>query len=504
MPIPVVDIFAGPGGLGEGFSAFFPTATARQSPFRIAISAEMEANAAKTLRLRAFFRQFAPGHAPTSYYDYVAGRTQEPWTDATKAEWQAACKEARQLKLGDSGDDAILHERIRAIVRTDQPWVLIGGPPCQAYSLVGRARNRGIAGYRPEDDERYVLYKHYLKLVSKFRPAVFVMENVKGLLSATINGNSVFSEIVEGLQQPGGRHGPRYQLIPLVVPKSGDSAGRLDPRSYVLRAETLGVPQARHRVILVGVSEDLTIGRGISLVPDERRFSVSDVIGGLPRRRSGATDKTIGVWWPFAQDILERTSRASKDPEVSDELERLFDHVRKADPGSGGRWTAKTKGSERVPEHLRRWLLDPRLDGILNHEVRDHMTSDLKRYAYASAFAKVHGRSPRGAKEFPSALHPRHSNWTSGKFVDRFKVQVGSKPSSTVTSHLSKDGHYFIHPDPIQMRSLSVREAARLQTFPDNYFFEGTRGAQFKQVGNAVPPWMARQIASAVYSFLKP
>jgi DNA (cytosine-5)-methyltransferase 1 len=132
------------------------------------------------------------------------------------------------------------------------------------------------------------------------------------------------------------------------------------------------------------------------------------------------------------------------------------------------------------------------------------MTSDLKRYAYASAFAKVHGRSPRGAKEFPSALHPRHSNWTSGKFVDRFKVQVGSKPSSTVTSHLSKDGHYFIHPDPIQMRSLSVREAARLQTFPDNYFFEGTRGAQFKQVGNAVPPWMARQIASAVYSFLKP
>jgi len=144
-----------------------------------------------------------------------------------------------------------------------------------------------------------------------------------------------------------------------------------------------------------------------------------------------------------------------------------------------------------------------KLDGILNHEVREHMELDLQRYAYASAFAQVHGRSPRGAEEFPRSLHPKHKNWKSGKFVDRFKVQLNDKPSLTVTSHLSKDGHYFIHPDPSQLRSLSVREAARLQTFPDNYFFEGARGHQFKQVGNAVPPWLARQIAGVVYSYLK-
>lgn len=132
------------------------------------------------------------------------------------------------------------------------------------------------------------------------------------------------------------------------------------------------------------------------------------------------------------------------------------------------------------------------------------MTSDFERYAFVSAFGQVHGRSPRGAKEFPRSLYPKHKNWKSGKFIDRFKVQLADHPSSTVTSHLCKDGHYFIHPDPSQLRSLSVREAARLQTFPDNYFFEGTRGAQFKQVGNAVPPWMARQIAGVVYSYLKP
>jgi DNA (cytosine-5)-methyltransferase 1 len=200
--------------------------------------------------------------------------------------------------------------------------------------------------------------------------------------------------------------------------------------------------------------------------------------------------------------MLDAAGQVADDEKTSELLARLVKHLPRRDPGSGGRWMPKSSTSDDVPAHLSRWLTDSRLEGILNHEVRDHMTSDMVRYAYASAFAKAHGRSPRGAAEFPSALHPDHKNWESGKFVDRFKVQLGGAPSSTVTSHLAKDGHYFIHPDPSQLRSLSVREAARLQTFPDNYFFEGSRGAQYRQVGNAVPPWMARQIAGVVHSFL--
>lgn len=502
MRIPVVDIFAGPGGLGEGFAAFSPTRRPSLRPFRIAVSAEMDRDAARTLRLRAFFRQFPPGHAPSSYYDYVAGRAETPWTAATEAEWRIAGDEARQLTLGEPEHDGFLHARIREATRKDEPWVLIGGPPCQAYSLVGRARNLGIKGYTPENDHRHFLYTHYLQILSDRRPAAFVMENVKGILSSKVGGELMFPRILEDLHQPGRRRGARYRIVPLALSRSDARSGS-SGSAFVLRAEELGVPQARHRVVLLGIREDLESSGGGLLVPEDARYGVSTAIAGLPSLRSGVTDAEVASWWKFARELLIAAAAWSNDRKVEALLTRVAGSVRKRDPGMGGRWVPKTDTSDVVPQHLRNWLTDARLDGVLNHEVREHMTADLVRYAFASAFALVNGHSPRGSEEFPAALHPRHRNWTSGKFVDRFKVQISGSPSSTITSHLSKDGHYFIHPDPGQLRSLSVREAARLQTFPDNYFFEGSRGAAFKQVGNAVPPWMARQIAGVVYSFIR-
>jgi DNA (cytosine-5)-methyltransferase 1 len=153
----------------------------------------------------------------------------------------------------------------------------------------------------------------------------------------------------------------------------------------------------------------------------------------------------------------------------------------------------------KCPRRLRSWLMDSSLKALPNNETRGHMPSDLARYFFATVFGQVAGTSPK-ASHYPADLAPDHRNWNTGKFADRFRVQLWNQPSTTVTCHISKDGHYFIHPDPMQCRSLTVREAARLQTFPDNYFFKGNRTQQYVQVGNAVPPYLARQIAEALHS----
>ena len=148
------------------------------------------------------------------------------------------------------------------------------------------------------------------------------------------------------------------------------------------------------------------------------------------------------------------------------------------------------------------WLTGGRPSAVIQHEARGHMPADLQRYAYLAAMAR------RGdiikVSDLPRHLRPLHKNVmrADAPFADRFRVQVGGRPSTTVVSHIAKDGHYYIHPDPDQMRSLSVREAARLQTFPDDYFFCGNRTQQYHQVGNAVPPLLARQLAEVVQSLL--
>lgn len=186
-------------------------------------------------------------------------------------------------------------------------------------------------------------------------------------------------------------------------------------------------------------------------------------------------------------------------PDAQNSAEEAYESIKSKLDQGGEFVSAKEKHKHCLPSELEGWYEDKRLLGFLNHEARNHMPEDLHRYLYASCYAKANnGISPR-SRDYPEILAPKHKNWKTGNFTDRFKVQAANRVASTVTSHISKDGHYFIHYDPAQCRSLTVREAARIQTFPDNYFFEGYRTEQYVQVGNAVPPLLANHLAKVVF-----
>jgi DNA (cytosine-5)-methyltransferase 1 len=509
----VVDLFAGPGGLAEGFSSIRDENGNR--PFKIVLSVEKEPSAYATLLLRGFLRQFANGY-PEEYYAFLNGRSDEPdWEKLYPNEWRAAAAEAVNRELGTRKGRRELNRRLDSIRRTYKDRViLIGGPPCQAYSLVGRARNRGVEGYNASKDHRHFLYREYIRILNRLRPVVFVMENVKGLLSSVVDGESVFEKVLDDLQAAGGeRHS--YQLMPLAGLEDAEDDEHFRFRDFVVEAEKFGLPQARHRVIVVGVRNDFASGlsredirRGL-LTPSPARVTVRDVLGGLPRLRSSLSEvvDSEDEWRKTVVALMQVVARLK--PPLSEKRTKAF-RIRALKHSAilKRRREALERTSDEVaigtacPRKLRSWLLDPSLKKLPNHNTRSHMASDLARYFFAAVFAQVTGVSPK-ASHYPHELAPKHKNWKSGKFADRFRVQLWSHPSTTVTSHISKDGHYFIHPDPLQCRSLTVREAARLQTFPDNYFFKGNRTQQYVQVGNAVPPYLARQIGAALHSLLQ-
>jgi len=468
----------------------------------------------RTLRLRTFYRLCeSKGRIPKSYYEYVRGNRKDPFDSATQDLWARAEAETEPLELGSQAGDSRLTARLDETIAGDRDWVLIGGPPCQAYSLAGRSRNRGVKGYSPEGDERHFLYQHYLRILAAYQPAVFVMENVKGILSSRVAGKQIFPQIVSDLSAPTAAvksgNALRYDLRSLVVPVL--DAHFSDHRDFIIRAEDHGVPQARHRVILVGIREDKSQNIGTELLGTPNTagcMALDAVIGGLPPLRSGIRqhDDNTNAWCAAIEAALRESLAhglprkwfGSMRDHFRDHSDRFFRHGRGSRFVRGGR---PRRGRTYDERQLLSWMRSTELGGVLNHQARTHMPSDLVRYLFAATFAIENGRSPT-AREFPEALAPKHRNWQSGAFADRFRVQAYGTPSTTVTSHISKDGHYYIHPDPRQCRSLTVREAARLQTFPDDFFFEGNRTEQYVQVGNAVPPFLACQIAGLVARIL--
>ena len=507
--IQIIDLFAGPGGLSEGFNS-------SNLGYQNIISAEMDSAAHSTLRLRAFYRCLLKDNPEniSDYYDFCNGISDKPWSEKTERQWNKASEEAKQMTLGEPDSNALLDSIIESKIDKTKPLVLIGGPPCQAYSLVGRSRNMGKKDYSAKDDHRHFLYKEYLRVIQKYSPSIFVMENVKGILSSKVDGVPVFHEILKDLSSPyqalaQKTKGENYVICSLATGAAyhhGQCPESFDSHQFILRSEDYGVPQKRHRVILLGIKESL-YKSFIALSPSPQ-VSTSEAIGDFPKLRSKISRQPdCSAEWErtVRHEIKDLAQEVEKDPNTPDSIASNLNKALKALSGdfpTGALRQPKLKIQSKSKYAAS--LSDSSLSIVLNHEARSHMASDLRRYAYASAYTEALGYSPKGAKEFNlPGLKPNHKNWESGKFADRFRVQDRHSPATTVTSHISKDGHYFIHYDTSQCRSWTVREAARIQSFPDNYFFMGNRTQQFHQVGNAVPPLLARQIASIVSNILR-
>lgn len=329
------------------------------------------------------------------------------------------------------------------------------------------------------------------------------------MITSQHGGSPIFDRILSDLTSPG--NGLHYQIRSIVVDKE-----ELESKDFIIEAEKFGVPQRRHRVILFGIRSDLAsdsddLGRKRSrflLTPVAKPVSVEEALSGLPPLRSRLSKEPDShEAWLSALQLATTGLKGWKTITRSKMETMMVDAATKAASYSsvGYRFDSrKVLLDVSLPQELKTWLHDPKLGGVLQHETRSHMRSDLHRYLFASCFARENKYSPK-LTIFPPKLRPAHGNIDAENvpFTDRFRVQLAKEPSTTVVSHIAKDGHYYIHHDPAQCRSLTVREAARLQTFPDNYFFEGNKTHQYHQIGNAVPPYLARKIAEVVNDFIR-
>lgn len=399
-----IDLFAGAGGLSEGFI---------REKFEPVAHVEMSAEAADTLKTRIAFHHFSQKKNLTKYYSYLQQdiSRNELWDSIPQHLLESVINE----EISDNTIESIF-EKIDSQLDEKKVDVIIGGPPCQAYSIVGRSRDPN----RMKGDKRNFLFRYYAKFLIRYKPKYFVFENVLGLLTA---GNAKYlNEMLELFEEIG---------------YSADMK--------VLNAEEYGVLQKRRRVIIIG--------------------------------RKGKTK----FQFPELQK-MENNWQTKRD---------LFFDLPYLKPGQELEVVGYTKN---INEYLKKTETRNGINYTTQHITRNHNDRDLE--IYSLAIDKwLNDRQRLKYNDIPKRLQT-HKNTEA--FLDRYKVIDPTGHSHTVVAHIAKDGHYYIYPDLKQVRSISVREAARIQSFPDNYFFEGGRTAAFKQIGNAVPPLMAEKIAASL------
>lgn len=411
-----IDLFAGAGGLSEGFI---------QAGFEPIAHVEIEKSACNTLKTRTAYHYLKSIKKDKIYLSYLKGEIsrEELYENVP----DALLRSVINLPIGNETNIEI-HNKIDELLGANKVDLIIGGPPCQAYSLVGRSRSET----KMEGDPRNYLFVHYAQYLKKYHPKMFVFENVIGLKSA--------------------KKGQYLKEMKSLFSEKGYNV-----KLFTLEAVNFGVLQNRKRIIIIGWQKNIKIELpDLEDIKVDKNFLVQELLEDLPKiKAGGGADKFLNY---------------------------------------------KTESTN----YLKQYALRNGVDVLTQHVARPHREQDKEIYKIAvQRWEKKQERL--NYNDLPERLKT-HQNRTS--FFDRFKVVAADLPySQTVVAHISKDGHYYIHPDIKQNRSLSVREAARLQSFPDNYYFEGeregaNRTAAFKQIGNAVPPLMANAIAKSIKELL--
>ena len=391
-----IDLFAGCGGLSEGFY---------KQGFRALAHVEIDPTACKTLRTRMKYY---------NYKDY----------------------ENSVLEMDITSDDVI--EKLEKVVGGNDVDIIIGGPPCQSFSTLGRARDKeGM-----QNDPRNFLFEAYVKILNHYRPKIFVFENVTGILSQKVEGKKIIDLVIKGLSE-------NYKV-------------NFDPNMIVLNSANYGVPQIRKRVIIIGVRKDINL----------------DV-----------------------EEVYADIKKTHYDPDMDEESKNnLKKYVTVREAIEELPFIREGEGKKEIPFNYKRnnefleIITPPNLNILRDHVCRHHNEQDVERY---EAMAKEHWTFKELLENRPDLQHEKRR-----VFGNSYVVQWWDLPSKTIIAHLCKDGNQFIHPDYKQARTLTVREAARLQSFPDDFVFEGPRTKQFKQIGNAVPPLFAEAIAKTIHKKL--
>ena len=334
-PIPVIDAFAGCGGFGEGFNSLERNGAFQ---FDVCLSIEKDAAPLKTLETRAFYHQFRTTTVPDDYYDYVSGKIDR----ATLFQrYPQAATEVRQrcqqVTMKNSAETRnAVSDRIRLAVGHTDWWVLIGGPPCQAYSTIGRARNRSNPAYSPEADQRLELYKEYQAIIAEHCPAVFIMENVRGLLSTRVGNRSIFHQMVSDLTAPG------YNLYCMTsgrqyLPGMEDTS---NPADFVVKSDDYGIPQSRRRIIILGLRED------IKQEPDpltpSKPVTATAVLKDLHPLRSGlSAGDNLQDWLSAIKQIAQQPWWNEVTPPLQQRIHEALQNMEASDAGRGCRHPAR-------------------------------------------------------------------------------------------------------------------------------------------------------------------